>query len=353
MAAYNGKVNIVQCSAVQQLNIITTVNTRLGETHKLTDAAAGYGFSLFLTANKDQPLWGCGVNSSGQLGYFRRRNPEGREVGEPLEVLLEAGHIPLPLREGEKVEALAAGRAHSLVLTSHGEVLSLGDNSHGQCGRAIVAEEDYSVRRPVHRMDTAGHRVTAVVAGQDHSLLVTSEGRVLACGWGADGQTGQGHYRSSGELGEVRGDLEGEVITKVACAGDCVLALSSSGEVFGWGNSEYGQFSLVTEEQQLCSPHHLPLALGSACTDLASGGTVCLALTQEGRAWVWGYGVLGLGPRVDSLPQPQEIPPVLFGRSGAGAGAGAGAGGGCKAMCEQPVIADCLCAGTFSLRTVG
>ena len=56
-------------------------------------------------------------------------------------------------------------------------------------------------------------------------------------------------------------------MVKVASAGDCVLALCrccsfscsfscstcfySEGEVFGWGNSEYGQFYLVTEEQQL------------------------------------------------------------------------------------------------------
>jgi hypothetical protein len=33
----------------------------------------------------------------------------------------------------------------------------------------------------------------------------------------------------------------------------------SQGDVFGWGNSEYGQFRSVTEEQQLSTPMVLPL----------------------------------------------------------------------------------------------
>lgn len=30
-----------------------------------------------------------------------------------------------------------------------------------------------------------------VACGQDHSLFLTETGKVFACGWGADGQTGQ------------------------------------------------------------------------------------------------------------------------------------------------------------------
>ena len=35
--------------------------------------------------------------------------------------------------------------------------------------------------------------------------------------------------------------------------------LSLQGELFGWGNSEYAQFGLVTQEQQLNTPTHLPM----------------------------------------------------------------------------------------------
>ena len=254
---------------------------KLGETHTLKDAAAGYGFSLFLTNDKEYPVWGSGNNRSGQLGEQRRRGHKGGR-SKPLELLLEAGHIHLPLTSGERVVGLAAGRAHSLVLTSEKEVLSLGDNAHGQCGRVIVEGEDPRAPRPVHRMEAED--VVGVVAGQDHSFLLTGDGSLLSCGWAADGQTGQGHYKSSGQPSPIKGDLEGESVVKVSCAADCALALNSRGEVFGWGNSEYGQFGLVTDDQQLHTPTHLQLGLGNEkVVDVASGGTTCTILTETGR----------------------------------------------------------------------
>ena len=32
--------------------------------------------------------------------------------------------------------------------------------------------------------------------------------------------------------------------------------------MFGWGNSEYSQFRMITEEQQLHTPSHIPLGQG-------------------------------------------------------------------------------------------
>jgi hypothetical protein len=49
--------------------------------------------------------------------------------------------------------------------------------------------------------------------------------------------------------------------------------------VFGWGNSEYGQFSLVTSEQQINTPTKLNLGGGvGKVIDIACGGTVCMLL---------------------------------------------------------------------------
>lgn len=34
-----------------------------------------------------------------------------------------------------------------------------------------------------------------------------------------------------------------------------------------------------------------------------------------GDVYVWGYGILGLGPEVKKVSQPTLIPPVLFGKN--------------------------------------
>ena len=133
----------------------------------------------------------CDTLYSGQLGYQRRVHPgTGRRVGGPLEVILAPAPVPLPLQPGERVVAAAAGRAHSLLVTSNGRALSLGSNSYGQCGRPVVEGEDYTAERQAWEveLEPGAGRVVGVECGQDHTLLLTDRGQVWACGWGADGQ---------------------------------------------------------------------------------------------------------------------------------------------------------------------
>ena len=58
------------------------------------------------------------------------------------------------------------------------------------------------------------------------SIFLTTKGQVLSFGWGADGQTGLGHYETRYLPSKVTGDVQGENIVKVATSADCVLALN-------------------------------------------------------------------------------------------------------------------------------
>ena len=49
----------------------------------------------------------------------------------------------------------------------------------------------------------------------------------------------------------VMGDLAGVKVQQVTSYGDCSLAVSADGQVFGWGNSEYLQLASVTEGTQV------------------------------------------------------------------------------------------------------
>lgn len=80
--------------------------------------------------------------------------------------------VELPLKEStSQVVALAAGRAHLLVLTSEG-LFTLGNNGYGQCGRPIIDNEDYKKNTIVHHIpDVKGNQIANVFAGQDHRLV--------------------------------------------------------------------------------------------------------------------------------------------------------------------------------------
>ncbi|KAK5616304.1 RCC1-like G exchanging factor-like protein [Crenichthys baileyi] len=249
----------------------------------------------------------------------------GSGVGEETfdksyDYVLEPSPVALPLIQPQqtRVVQVSCGRAHSLVLTDQEGVFSMGNNAYGQCGRTIVEEEVYREPR-IHGSNPCSTGVarlfSGVACGQDHSLFLTDTGKVFSCGWGADGQTGLGHHSISSCPVEVGGDLAGVEVQQISTYGDCSLAVSRDGQLFGWGNSEYRQLALATESTQMNSPRHLPLKGCGKVVQAACGGTQVAVLNERGEVFVWGYGILGKGPKLSESSSPELIPPTLFGRS--------------------------------------
>lgn len=303
------------CMFVQHPSRLT-----FGEKYDVIDVAAGYGFSVFAVKSTDDDisLFGTGINADSQIGYHKHRGV----TNKPIEILIYPAPIELPkITEDEKLVAVkvAAGRAHTLVMTESGSIFSLGNNAYGQCGRTVMENEEYLGSELIHRLNPEtfnNQRIKEIVCGQDHSMFVTESGSVYACGWGADGQTGLGHYNSQHSPQQVEGDIKNEKIVKLSSIGDCVLALNDKGEVFGWGNSEYGQISQEEGVQQINVPSNLKYFDGlGKIVDIAAGGSFCAVLNDAGDVFVWGFGILGLGPQVEYLKRPTLIPPTLFGRN--------------------------------------
>ncbi|XP_077167179.1 RCC1-like G exchanging factor-like protein [Paroedura picta] len=285
---------------------------RLELEEKISSAACGYGFTLLSSRTTDiTKVWGMGLNKDSQIGFHQSRKDKSRGY----EYVLEPSPIPLPLDKPQvtRVLQVSCGRAHSLVLTTEG-VFSMGNNAYGQCGRKVIDGEVYSESHQIHRLRGFKDQVVQVACGQDHSLFRTEKGDVYSCGWGGDGQTGLGHYNSVCVPTKLGGDIAGVPIVQVTTYGDCCFAVSAEGELFGWGNSEYLQLSSITEKPQVNVPRHLPFKVGKV-KEAACGGTVNALLNEEGHVFVWGYGILGKGPKLMETAIPEMIPPSLFGFS--------------------------------------
>ncbi|XP_043672925.1 RCC1-like G exchanging factor-like protein isoform X2 [Vespula pensylvanica] len=232
------------------------------EKHKVVDVACGYGFTAFAISSSDKNIiYGSGINTDSQLGF--------QEVNKIfLNVVTSPRPINLPLKNSTtEVISIAAGRAHLLILTNEG-------------------------------------------------VFTLESGEVYTFGWGADGQTGLAHYRNEHQPSLVKGDLAGQHIIKVACVADCVLALSDKGKVFGWGNSEYGQLLIDNDNYQVNIATELNISKEVGhIVDIAAGGCFCMILNSSGEVYVWGYGILGLGPQVQRVLKPTLIPSTLFGNN--------------------------------------
>ncbi|XP_074593164.1 RCC1-like G exchanging factor-like protein [Brevipalpus obovatus] len=288
---------------------------RFFHSFKIRDVACGYGFTVFAANHSSTSfsLFGTGINTNNQLGC---------QLDVVKDASLAVVTAPSPIRIPQlfrdcKFTQVACGRCHTVVLSDHrdGAVFSMGNNSFGQCGRPIVSDEVQQRHLPIiEEIKNIEGKIAKIVCGQDHTLFLTENGQVYACGMGSDGQTGLGHYKNTGIPELVKGDIEGEKIVDISSSVDATLACNDKGDLFGWGNSEYLQFNSVTDDCQLNIPRRLPISEGKVIK-VAAGGTACGFVNDKGQVFVWGYGMLGQGPKVEYLKKPSLIPDPLFGKN--------------------------------------
>ena len=263
--------------------------------------------------------------------------------------------VPAPaavnLPGGTRLTAIAAAGYDSLALTSAGGVLAWGQDTYGQLGNGTTATANTSPPAPVDL--PKGTRVTAIAAGGNDGLAVTSSGGVLAWGWNAYGQLGDGTRANSstpvpvdlpagtrvtsvaadgvdsllvtstggllgmgmstGSLTPVPVDLPaGTRVTSIATSDNYSLAVTSTGRVLAWGQNTYGQLGNGTTTDS-SAPVPVDLPAGTRVTSVAVGDGQSLAVTSDGHVLAWGqndYGELGNGTTTDSsTPVPVDLPP--------------------------------------------
>jgi alpha-tubulin suppressor-like RCC1 family protein len=234
--------------------------------------------------------WGLGT--SGQLG-----NGSTSTSNVPVAVSFPAGVA---------VSEVAGGDDHSLALSSTGAVYAWGDNANGQLGDGSTASSD----EPVLVQLPGGVTATAVAAGEQFSLALTTAGSVYAWGNGDSGELGDNADTPSDVPVQVQLP-EGVTASAIAAGLESGLALSSAGLVYAWGYNASGQLGdASTADSDV--PVQVQLPGGTDATGVASGSNNGLALTSSGEVYGWGnngYGQLGDGTTTNSdVPVEVHLP---------------------------------------------
>lgn len=120
--------------------------------------------------------------------------------------------------------------------------------------------------------------------------MLLDNGKVFAWGLGTDGQLGNGEKNFQFKPQQVKGDIEDVVISRIGGNTDTIVAFSKEGELFAWGQNEYGQLGVYSDEPQVFFPQHLHFNLGKVISASATGSS-CIACNSEGHVFTWGSQV--------------------------------------------------------------
>lgn len=195
---------------------------------------------------------------------------------------------------GKTVRVLARGAAHSLALCSDGTLVAWGKNSEGQLGDGTSVQRTVPVAVTTAGTPLAGRTVVAIAAGDSHSLALCSDGTVVAWGYNAGGQLGDGSLDSRllpVAVTMAGTALAGKSVVALAAGRHHSLALSDDGTVAAWGLNFYGELGDGTTTDR-----RLPVAVTTAGTALAgktvvtiaAGAYHSLALCSDRTLAAWG-----------------------------------------------------------------
>ncbi|MFC3750735.1 RCC1 domain-containing protein, partial [Paenibacillus sp. GCM10012306] len=166
---------------------------------------------------------------------------------------------------------IAGGGSHSTTIDSDGLVKVWGSNGNGQLGDGSAL----SVIRTTSVSVPGVSGAVSVANGDSHTVVLKSDGSVVAWGYNYYGQLGDGTTTLRSVPVAVSGLTSG--VNAVAAGSIQSFALKGDGTVWGWGQG-YGS---------------TPVSISglSGIIAIASFGTKGMALKSDGTVWTWSTGV--------------------------------------------------------------
>ncbi|KAK7861893.1 hypothetical protein R5R35_010793 [Gryllus longicercus] len=266
----------------------------------------------------------CGSTNWDLTG--RKATPKGTKTGAGRNLWVPHRFSPF---NGIRVRLVSTGctSSHSIIVTEEGKAFALGRNEKGQLG---VGDQN---RRDVPTVIEAleSKNIVGAGCGRNHTLILSDDGTVYACGENKMGQCGIGNQHPVVTTA-TQINYKGPPVVKVGCGGEFSMILDCKGILHSFGCPEYGQLGHNTDGKYFVTstklgfhcettPKRIVFYVEKAkdghispvevmeIIDFSCGSNHTVAIDVKKRVFSWGWGGLG---RLGHAEQKDEFIPRLI-----------------------------------------
>ena len=190
-----------------------------------------------------------------------------------------------------------AGGSKSLFIVSHdGKVYACGEGANGRLG--LGHSNNVTIPQQIQTLSPYVIKKVCVHSGGKHTMALTVDGKVFSWGEGDDGKLGHGNLITYDKPKLIEA-LKSKRVRDIACGSSHSAAITSGGELYTWGLGEYGRLGHGDMITQL-RPKLVKALEGKRIVQVACGSrdAQTLALAEDGSVYSWGdgdFGKLGRG----------------------------------------------------------
>ncbi|XP_075710065.1 X-linked retinitis pigmentosa GTPase regulator-like isoform X2 [Rhinoderma darwinii] len=210
--------------------------------------------------------------------------------------------------KNDKPAYIACGDEHTALVTGNGKLYVFGSNINGQLGIG----SGNVITKPTCVKALKSEKIKLAACGRNHTLVCTAHGKVYSSGWNSEGQLGLGDTTERSSFHEIT-FFNGQYKIKQLSAGSNTSAvLTADGKLYMWGENSEGQLGLGSEKNVL-SPHQIDT--GKPISWISCGYYHSAFVTQDGELYTFGEpenGKLGLpAEKLEKHKKPQRVPGKL------------------------------------------
>lgn len=202
---------------------------------------------------------------------------------------------------GFTVQSVSCGEFQTCALTKSGEIYTWGDNNHG--ADLVGERRNRSQWLPRKLSDTLeGVSISKVACGEWHTAIVSTSGQLFTYGDGTFGVLGHGNLQNVSQPKAVE-SLRGLKVKSVACGPWHTAAIvditvdrcksnTIGGKLFTWGDGDKGRLGHADGERKLL-PTCVTRLVDFDFVQVSCGRMLTVGLTSLGKVYTMGSAVHG------------------------------------------------------------